>query len=96
MLGERLQINHMTARKNGVTVKHFQAWGRCFRYIRTHFYSNATCRSAKRFLEELLEKASFPILSIQVDGGSEFRQSFEDFCEEKRILLMVLSPAKHT
>ena len=58
--------------------------------------NNATSRSAKRFLEELLEKAPFPTLSIQVDGGSEFRQDFEDFCEERKIPLIVLPPAKPT
>ena len=54
----------LTAIKNDVTVKYFQAWDRRSRYIHAYGYSNATSRSAKQFLEELLEKAPFPILSI--------------------------------
>lgn len=96
VLGERLQIDHMSVCKNGVRVKHFQAWDRCSKFIHAHVYSNATSRSAKRFLRELLAILPFPILSIQVDGGSEFRQDFEDFCEEKQIELIVLPPAKPT
>jgi transposase InsO family protein len=34
------------------------------------------------------------ILSIQVDGGSEFMAEFEQTCEELNIPLIVLPPAK--
>ncbi len=53
-VGERVQIDHMTATKNGVTCKHFQAWERCSKHIHAQVYSNATARSAKRFLQELV------------------------------------------
>jgi len=55
VIGERVQIDHMTATKNGVTCKHFQAWDRRSKYIHAQIYSNATARSAKRFLEELIK-----------------------------------------
>ena len=96
VLGERIQIDHMSVSINGIQVKHFQAWDRLSKYMHAHAYSNATSRSAKRFLQELLSVIPFPILSIQVDGGSEFMQEFEDFCAEKQIPLLVLPPGKPT
>jgi len=95
-LGERVQIDHMSVCKNGIRVKHFQAWERRSKYIHAHVYSNATSRSAKRFLEEFIELAPFKIKSIQVDGGSEFMLDFEQACADKGIPLIVLPPAKPT
>jgi putative transposase len=94
VVGERVQIDHMTATKNGVTCKHFQAWERCSKHIHAQVYSNATARSAKRFLQELVEIAPYKILSIQVDGGSEFMADFETACEQMSIPLIVLPPAR--
>lgn len=93
-LGERVQIDHMTVTKNGITVKHFQAWERKSKYIKAAVYSNATAKSARRFLLELVTEAPFLILSIQVDGGSEFMAEFEEACAELSIPLIVLPPKK--
>lgn len=43
-------------------------------------YSTATARNAKRFLNGLIKDLPFPLISIQVDGGSEFMAEFEDAC----------------
>lgn len=93
-LGERVQIDHMTATKNGVKIKHFQAWERKSRHIMTGAYGDATARSATKFLRDLVAKAPYKIQSIQVDGGSEFRAEFEEACAELAIPLIVLPPAK--
>lgn len=93
-LGERVQIDHMSVTRHGVCLKHFQAWERKSRYIHAQVYSDAKSRSAKRFLEELCEKAPYPILSIQVDGGSEFMGEFEQACKELGIKLIVLPPSQ--
>ena len=95
-LGERVQIDHMSVCKNGVRVKHFQSWERQSKHLHAHAYSRATSRSAKRFLEELICITPYPIISIQVDGGSEFMADFEKCCEEHNIELIVLPPAKPT
>ena len=95
-LGERVQIDHMTVTKNGVTAKHFQAWERHSKHIHAQVYSNATARSAKRFLQELLDTAPYKIISIQVDGGSEFMADFETACEHLDIPLDVLPPSRPT
>ena len=69
-LGERVQIDHMTVRKNGITFKHFQAWDRRSKFIFASLYSHAKASAAKRFLMEFVRKIPFEIKSIQVDGGS--------------------------
>jgi putative transposase len=94
VMGERVQIDHMTVTKNGITVKHFQAWDRVSKYIHANVYSHAKSSSAKRFLLDLLENAPFKLLSIQVDGGSEFRADFEAACADLEIPLLVLPPRK--
>lgn len=93
-MGERVLIDHMTVTKNGITVKHFQAWDRVSKYIHANVYSHAKSSSAKRFLLDLLEKSPFKIQSIQVDGGSEFRADFEEACADLNIPLFVLPPRK--
>ncbi|MCX7338223.1 MAG: integrase core domain-containing protein, partial [Alphaproteobacteria bacterium] len=93
VLGERVQIDHMTVVKNGVTVKHFQAWERKSRSLYAEVFSKATALSAKKFLLSFVKQACFPILSIQVDGGSEFMAEFEEGCAELDIPLIVLPPA---
>jgi len=96
VLGERVQIDHMTVTKNGLCIKHFQAWDRQSRFIAANVYSNAKSRSAKRFLLDFVARAPFKILSIQVDGGSEFMAEFEETCAELQIPLIVLPPSKPT
>jgi predicted transcriptional regulator len=95
-IGERVQIDHMTISKNGVCIKHFQAWDRCSKYIAANVYSNANSSSARRFLREFVENCPFKIHSIQVDGGSEFMAHFEDECKALGIPLIVLPPRKPT
>ena len=93
-LGERVQIDHMSATKNGVSVKHFMAWDRTSKHIHAQIYSNAKATSARKFLRELVQTAPYVIRSIQVDGGSEFMAEFETECAELDIPLMVLPPSK--
>lgn len=93
-IGERVQIDHMTVLKNGITIKHFQAWDRKSKYMHAQVFSNAKASSAKRFLIDLVERAPFSIQSIQVDGGSEFMNEFEEACAAMNIPLIVLPPKK--
>lgn len=93
-LGERVQIDHMTVTKNGICLKHFQAWDRRSKYIAANVYSNAKSSSAKKFLKEFVQNCPFKVQSIQVDGGSEFMAEFEEACEELQIPLLVLPPRK--
>jgi len=94
IIGERIQIDHMSVTKNGVFVKHFQAWDRKSKFIHAQIYSNAKATSARKFLIELIKISPIPILSIQVDGGSEFMAEFETACAGLNIPLIVLPPSK--
>lgn len=94
IMGERVQIDPMTVTKNGITVKHFQAWDRISKFIHANVYSHAKSTAAKRFLLELVEHTPFKIHSIQVDGGSEFRAEFEKACADLNLPLIVLPPRK--
>jgi len=96
VIGERVQIDHMTVTKNGICVKHFQAWDRRSKFMDADIYSHAKSSYAKRFLLALIKKAPFNIESIQVDGGSEFMAEFEEACAELGIPLIVLPPKKPT
>lgn len=95
-MGERVQIDHMTVTKNGICIKHFQAWDRRSKFIHAAVYSDAKSSSAKRFLLDFVKKKPFPIESIQVDGGSEFMAEFEEACATLGIPLIVLPPKKPT
>lgn len=95
-LGERIQIDHMTVTKNGTIFKHFQAWDRRSRHIYAHVFSGASSRSAAQFLKNFVTQCPFKVISIQVDGGSEFMADFEKACQELSLPLFVLPPAKPT
>lgn len=86
-LGERVQIDHMTVTKNGICFKHFQAWDRLSKHMVAEVYTKATSASAKRFLMDCVRNVPYKILSIQVDGGSEFMADFEEGCAELKIPL---------
>ncbi len=49
-LGERVQIDHMTVTKNGISFKHFQGWERQSKFIDAGIYGNAKSSSARKFL----------------------------------------------
>ncbi len=52
----------------------------------------ATAGTATDFLAGLLARLPFPVRAIQVDGGSEFKASFEAACQDLGLALFVLPP----
>lgn len=91
--GDMVQIDHMTVSvMPGRMVKHFNAVCPVSRVITGRVYDRATAHSAKTFLKYLQKTMPFPIRSIQVDGGSEFRRDFEQACADMNIALYVLPP----
>ena len=75
--GEMVQVDHMTVNTSQCSVKHFQRWDPLSKYIFADVCSNATSRSAKAFLKNLIKSVPFKITSIQVDGSSEFMKEFD-------------------
>ena len=57
-------------------------------------YSRATANNARRFLQAVRADLPYPLRSIQVDGGGEFRAEFEDACQALDLPLHVLPPKR--
>ena len=91
--GELFQIDHMTVSIiAGHQVKHFQGTCPVSKIVVEQVYSSATSATAKKFLDYAREQLPFDILSVQVDGGSEFKKDFEQACKTYNIPLYVLPP----
>lgn len=93
--GELVQIDHMTLNVPGFgEIKHFNAICPTSKYAVFKVYKESNSRNAADFLEHLKEQFPVPIISIQVDGGSEFMGDFEKGCFDSKIPLFVLPPRK--
>jgi putative transposase len=55
-------------------------------------YRHASSFAAALFLEYMERKFPFPVLAIQIDGGSEFKKHFEAGCRERGIRLFIIPP----
>ncbi len=76
----------------GVILKHFTASDVVSRWDVLGVYTRASATTAALFLDDIQQRAPFPIKAIQVDGGSEFKAGFEAACKERDIRLFVLPP----
>jgi putative transposase len=56
-------------------------------------YRRQTSTAAADFLHYLRKKFPFRIKAIQIDGGSEFKDQFEEACQREKIFLFVLPPS---
>jgi len=91
--GELIQLDHMSVSLDtSKTLKHFQATCPVSKITVAQAYSQATSLVAAKFLQQIKAQMPFPVLSIQVDGGSEFMKDFEAACEAENIGLYVLPP----
>ncbi len=92
--GELVQIDHLSASRDSKQLKEFKAVSPVGKQMVVQVFSRATAHNAKRFLETVRAQLPFPLVSAQVDGGSEFRADFEQACEELKIPLFVLPPKR--
>lgn len=90
--GEMIQIDHMSVSRNGDTLKEFKATCPIGKQLVVRVYSRATANNAQRFLNAVREDLPYPLRSVQVDGGGEFRAEFEDACQALNLPLAVLPP----
>jgi putative transposase len=72
--------------------RHFSAIDVTSRYAHARSGHRARSSDARAFLLELVPSMPFPIRAIQVDGGSEFMDAFEQTCAELGITLYVNRP----
>lgn len=90
--GEMVQIDHMSISRDGDTLKEFKATCPIGKQLVARVYSRATANNARRFLQAVREDLPYPLRSVQVDGGGEFRAEFEEACEALDLPLIVLPP----
>jgi hypothetical protein len=91
--GEYIQVDHASIFLPGIgEIKHFNAVCPVTKYAVHEVYRQATSSNAADFLERMKQDLPFPILSLQVDGGSEFMGEFEAAAKNNAIPLWVLPP----
>ena len=91
--GDLLQIDTLDLRPlPGVILKQFTAIDVVSRYLGLGLRTRATATTAKDFLLDLLRRLPFTVRAIQVDGGSEFKEVFEQACRDLNLPLFVLPP----
>ena len=91
--GQLIQLDHMTVHfTEGVSLKEFKATCPITGFTVMRAYRSASSLNARRFLYALIEQLPYPLLSVQVDGGSEFMAEFEQACKDLTLPLYVLPP----
>lgn len=93
--GEMIQIDHMTvALAPDSYIKEFKAVCPVSKQLVARACRQATAHNARDFLRTMIKEMPFEVLSIQVDGGSEFMAEFEEECARLNIPLYVLPPKR--
>ena len=91
--GDIVEVDTLDVRPlPGVILKHFTARDVISRWDVLEAHSRATSNTASGFIGVLLKRMPFPIKAIQVDGGSEFQDAFEEEYQRRGIKLFVLPP----
>ena len=91
--GDIVEVDTLDVRPlPGVILKHFTARDIISRWDVLEAHTRATSNTASGFIDVLLKRMPFPIKAIQVDGGSEFQDVFEEECQRRGIKLFVLPP----
>ena len=91
--GDIVEVDTLDVRPlPGVVLKHFTARDVISKWDVVEAHTRATSRTAASFIDALLRRMPFPIKVIQVDGGSEFQDFFEQECQRRGIKLFVLPP----
>ncbi len=88
----QIQLDHTIINIHGMEVRQFVAYDTISKFTVSEVFDHATSFNAARFLDKLSKDFPNPLTEIQVDGGSEFRGSFELACKDKNINLFVLPP----
>ena len=80
--GELMQVDPMSVSfTEGFALKEFKATCPVTGTTIMRTYSSASSRNARRFLDDLIAQLPDALVSVQVDGGSEFRDEFESACQ---------------
>ena len=91
--GDLVQVDTLQVRLLPDEVRfHFGAYDVVSKWVGMKVYKRQTSSAAADFLHHLKTKFPFRIRAIQIDGGSEFMDQFEEACRREKILLFVNPP----
>jgi transposase InsO family protein len=91
--GDIVEVDTLDVRPlPGVVLKHFTARDVISKWDVLEAHTRASSHTAAAFIDSLLGRMPFPVKVIQVDGGSEFQDCFEEECQRRGIKLFVLPP----
>lgn len=91
--GDLVQIDTLDVRPvPGIILKQFTARDTISKWDVIEAHYRATAKTARMFIDTMLNRMPFPVKAIQVDGGSEFYAEFEHACKCLGIKLFVLPP----
>jgi putative transposase len=91
--GDIVEVDTLDVRPlPGLVRKHFTARDVISKWDVLEAHTRASSHTASAFIDTLLERMPFPVKVIQVDGGSEFQDLFEEECQRRGIKLFVLPP----
>lgn len=91
--GDIVEVDTLDVRPlPGLVLKHFTARDVISRWDVLEAHTRASSHTAADFMDTLLRRMPFPVRVIQVDGGSEFQDAFEEECRRRGIKLFVLPP----
>jgi putative transposase len=93
--GDLVQVDTLRARLIPAEERfHFSAWDKIAKFVGMKAYKRQTSTAAADFLHHLKMKFPFRIKAIQIDGGSEFMDQFEEACRRAKILLFLNPPRR--
>jgi putative transposase len=93
MAGDIVQLDTLDLRPlPGLVLKHFTAHDVISKWDVMDIYTRASATTAAGFLDTMENRMPFQVKAIQVDGGSEFQDVFEEMCRQRGIKLFVLPP----
>lgn len=90
--GQLVQVDTLRERSLPRPCYQFTAIDPVTRLAHAQLHPSASSRNARVFLEDLLAALRFPVRSIQVDNGAEFRGAFEGACRDSGIALYTIPP----
>lgn len=87
-----IQLDHTIINLRSTEHRVFVAYDRLSKFCLCKSYRHATADNAADFLSYVSNRWPYTPSELQVDGGSEFRGSFESACQSNHIKLFVLPP----
>jgi putative transposase len=91
--GDLVQVDTLEVEVTpGARFKHLSLVDVLSRWHAAEIRRGATAKTMRENLDQMRARLPFPIMAIQIDGGSEFRAELETYCQAQGIKLFTLPP----